>query len=216
MLKKLFAPIDMTQGKIYKVILLFMVPIFLSYIFQQIYTLTDAIIVGQNLSANEVNGVNDVGSLTYIVLQFAYGCAAGFSVISSESQGEHDLDGVRKSFFTQLVLSFFISIFLTVISIPTLLALAFNRHLAFICLVFLIIIFILLMGIIFLSILGIKYHKAKSIVLILITIATIFDMIVPLFSVNLLVKIFCPTLSLIILILCTMYIIKRKSSEHKP
>ena len=106
--------------------------------------------------------------------------------------------------------------FLTVISIPTLLALAFNRHLAFICLVFLIIIFILLMGIIFLSILGIKYHKAKSIVLILITIATIFDMIVPLFSVNLLVKIFCPTVSLIILILCTMYIIKRKSSEHKP
>ena len=73
MLKKLFAPIDMTQGKIYKVILLFMVPIFLSYIFQQIYTLTDAIIVGQNLSANEVNGVNDVGSLTYIVLQFAVG-----------------------------------------------------------------------------------------------------------------------------------------------
>ena len=117
MLKKLFAPIDMTQGKIYKVILLFMVPIFLSYIFQQIYTLTDAIIVGQNLSANEVNGVNDVGSLTYIVLQFAYGCAAGFSVISSASQGEHDLEGVRKSFFAQLVLSFFISIFLTVISI---------------------------------------------------------------------------------------------------
>ena len=117
MLKKLFAPIDMTQGKIYKVILIFMVPIFLSYIFQQIYTLTDAIIVGQNLSANEVNGVNDVGSLTYIVLQFAYGCAAGFSVLSSAFQGEHDEVGVRKSFFAQIVLSFIISIFLTIISI---------------------------------------------------------------------------------------------------
>ena len=117
MLKKLFAPIDMTQGKIYKVILIFMVPIFLSYIFQQIYTLTDAIIVGQNLSANEVNGVNDVGSLTYIVLQFAYGCAAGFSVLSSAFQGEHDEVGVRKSFFAQVVLSFIISIFLTIISI---------------------------------------------------------------------------------------------------
>ena len=117
MLKKLFAPIDMTQGKIYKVILIFMVPIFLSYIFQQIYTLTDAIIVGQNVSANEVNGVNDVGSLTYIVLQFAYGCAAGFSVLSSAFQGEHDEVGVRKSFFAQIVLSFIISIFLTIISI---------------------------------------------------------------------------------------------------
>ena len=106
--------------------------------------------------------------------------------------------------------------FLTVISIPMLLALAFNRHLAFICLVFLIIIFILLMGVIFLSILGIKYQKAKSIVLILITIATVFDIIVPLFSINLLVKIICPTLSLIIFILCTLCIIKRKSSEYQP
>lgn len=117
MFKKLFAPIDMTQGKIWKVILIFMVPIFLSYIFQQIYTLTDAIIVGQNLTANEVNGVNDVGSLTYIVLQFAYGCSAGFSVLSSAYRGEHDDVGVRKSFFAQVVLSLFISIFLTVLSI---------------------------------------------------------------------------------------------------
>ena len=71
--------------------------------------------------------------------------------------------------------------FLTVISIPMLLALAFDEHLAFICLAFLIIVFTLLMGVISLSILGMKYQKAKSVVLILITIATIFDIIVPLF-----------------------------------
>lgn len=117
MLKKLFAPIDLTKGKIYKVILFFAIPIFLSYIFQQIYTLTDAIIVGQNLSANEVNGVNDVGSLTYIVLQFAYGCSAGFSVISSSKKGQNDNDGVRKSFLVQTILGFIISIILTILAI---------------------------------------------------------------------------------------------------
>ena len=117
MLKKLFAPIDLTKGKIYQVILVFMAPIFLSYIFQQVYTLTDAIIVGQNLSASEVNGVNDVGSLTYIVLQFAYGCAAGFSVVSSASQGNKDLDGVRKSFLVQIILSLIISIILTILAV---------------------------------------------------------------------------------------------------
>ena len=117
MFKKLFAPIDLTKGKIYKVILLFAIPILLSYIFQQIYTLTDAIIVGQNLSANEVNGVNDVGSLTFIVLQFAYGCSAGFSVVSSAKKGQNDENGVRKSFAIQTILGFIISIILTILAI---------------------------------------------------------------------------------------------------
>lgn len=117
MFKKLFAPIDLTKGKIYKVILLFAVPIFISYVFQQIYTLTDAIIVGQNLTPSEVNGVNDVGSITYIVLQFAYGCSAGFSVISSAKKGKNDLDGVRQSFFCQVVLGLIVSIILTILSL---------------------------------------------------------------------------------------------------
>lgn len=117
MFKKLFQPIDLTQGKIYKVIILFMIPIFISYIFQQIYTLTDAIIVGQNLSSSEVNGVNDVGSITFIVLQFAFGCSAGFSVISSAKMGVKDNDGVRQSFFAQIVLSLIVSIILTVLAL---------------------------------------------------------------------------------------------------
>ena len=115
--KKLFEPVDLTKGKPYKQILIFMLPIFISYIFQQIYTLTDAIIVGQSLTASEVNGINDVGSLTYIVLQFAFGCSAGFSVISSTKQGKHDPDGVRKSFLAQIILCVIISIILTIISV---------------------------------------------------------------------------------------------------
>ncbi len=117
MIKNLFKPIDLTNGKIYKVIILFMIPIFLSYIFQQIYTLTDAIIVGQNLTASEVNGVNDVGSLTFIILQFAYGCTAGFSVVSSAKRGKGDNDGLRQSFFVQFVLGLIVSIILTALSV---------------------------------------------------------------------------------------------------
>ena len=98
--------------------------------------------------------------------------------------------------------------YLTVGSIPMLLALAFDKHLAFICLALLIIVFALLMGVIFLSILGLKFQKAKRVVLILMTIATLFDIIIPLFSVNLLVKLICPTISLIILVLCVACMVK--------
>ncbi len=47
----LFKPIDLTEGKPLKSLLIFMLPILLSLIFQQIYTISDSIIVGQNLSS---------------------------------------------------------------------------------------------------------------------------------------------------------------------
>lgn len=65
-----------------------MIPILISYLFQQVYTISDAAIVGKYLSAAEVSGVNVVYSLIYIVLQFAFGCSSGFSVITSNCAGE--------------------------------------------------------------------------------------------------------------------------------
>lgn len=116
MLKKLFKPIDLTKGVIWKSILLFSIPILLSYIFQQIYTIADASICGQFLNANQVAGVNNTGNITFIVLQFAFGCTAGFSVISSSLIGQNDEEGVKKSFALQIKLSLIISIILTIIA----------------------------------------------------------------------------------------------------
>ena len=66
-------PIDLTQGPCWKVILLFSLPVILSYLLQQVYSISDAAIVGQTLTAAEVAGVNDTNSLVFIFLQFAFG-----------------------------------------------------------------------------------------------------------------------------------------------
>lgn len=116
-LKKLFEPIDLTKGTIWKVIVWFSIPILLSYIFQQIYTIADAAICGQYLNENQVAGVNNTGNIVFIVLQFAFGCTAGFSVVTSNYIGQKNLEGVRKSFATQIMLSFAISIILTIIAV---------------------------------------------------------------------------------------------------
>ena len=71
-------PIDLTQGPCWKVILLFSLPVILSYLLQQVYSISDAAIVGQTLTAAEVAGVNDTNSLVFIFLQFAFGVSAGF------------------------------------------------------------------------------------------------------------------------------------------
>lgn len=123
-LKNLFKPAILTQGTPWKVILHFLFPIFLSLCFQQVYSLTDALIVGQYLPL-QFAGVSDTTCLIFIILQFAFGCTAGFSVITSNRYGEKDNQGVRKSFATSITLSFIISVILTILAlllVPYLLA----------------------------------------------------------------------------------------------
>lgn len=115
--KNLFKPVDLTKGRPIKVIFIFMLPILISLIFQQVYTISDAAIVGNTLSTSEVAGVNVSYSIIFIVLQFAFGCTAGFSVVTSNKMGQNDLEGVRKSFAAQIAISFIISIILTIIAI---------------------------------------------------------------------------------------------------
>lgn len=116
-LKKFFGQVNLREGKEWKVLLKFALPIIFSYVLQQIYTISDAAICGQTLSADEVAGVNDVFPLTFIFLQFAFGCTAGFSVITSNRIGLNDTNGVKKSFATQIMLCFVITAVLTVLSI---------------------------------------------------------------------------------------------------
>ena len=103
-----------------QVIFRFSLPIVFSYLLQQIYTISDAAICGQTLSVDEIAGVNDVFPILYIFLQFAVGCTAGFSVMTSIAAGHGDKSRVRKSFGTEIILGAVLSLLLTVIAILTL------------------------------------------------------------------------------------------------
>ena len=113
--KKLFDPIDLTKGSIWKGILMFFVPIVLSLILQQVYTLTDTIIVGQNLGSEEVAGVNSSAPAVWIIMEFAIGAASGFSVITAERFGAGDEEGARKSYLAQIILMASISVLLALV-----------------------------------------------------------------------------------------------------
>ena len=89
-LKRLMRPADLTQGKPWLIILKYAAPIILSQLLQQIYVLTDAAICGQVLSAEQVAGVNDTFPLTFMFLQFAFGCTGGFGVITAARVGKSD------------------------------------------------------------------------------------------------------------------------------
>ena len=113
--KKLFDPIDLTKGNIGKGICLFLIPIVLSLLFQQFYTLTDTIIVGQNLGEAEVAGVNSAAPAVWIIMQFAIGAASGYSVVTAERFGAGDETGARKSYLTQIILTLIVWLFLVLV-----------------------------------------------------------------------------------------------------
>lgn len=117
--KGFFGQTDLTQGKIYKTILRFSLPILISYFLQNLYSIADAAICGYTLSASEVAGVNDTGSISFLFLQFAFGCTAGMSVFVANGAGNNNMENARKSFAMQIVLSAIIVIFVTVISMFT-------------------------------------------------------------------------------------------------
>ena len=96
-LRGLFQPRDLTEGTPWKTILAFALPIIISYLLQQVYTISDAAIVGQTLTAGEVAGVNDTTSIIFIFLQFAFGVSAGFCVVTAAEVGAHYEAGVRRA-----------------------------------------------------------------------------------------------------------------------
>ena len=108
-----FRPRDLTEGTPWKTILAFAFPIIISYLLQQVYTISDAAIVGQTLTAGEVAGVNDTSSLIFIFLQFAFGVSAGFCVVTAAEVGARDDAGVRRSLSSQIILSAALTVVLT-------------------------------------------------------------------------------------------------------
>ena len=119
-IRALFQPVELTQGECWKTILAFSFPIIISYLLQQVYTISDAAIVGQTLTAQEVAGVNDTSSLIFIFLQFAFGVSAGFCVVTSCNVGAHNPAGVRRSMTTQIVLSAALTLLLTALALALL------------------------------------------------------------------------------------------------
>lgn len=104
---------DMTQGKPYKLIFYFTIPLFIGNLFQQFYNIADTLIVGRTLGENALAAVGSTGSINFLIIGFAQGLTAGLSIITAQRFGAKDFQGVRRSFATCMMISAVAGIFLT-------------------------------------------------------------------------------------------------------
>jgi putative MATE family efflux protein len=86
-LKKLFNPIDMTDGKPWKSLLLFTVPMLLGNVVQQLYSTVDAVVVGQYIGDNALAAVGSTVPLFFLLLVLFIGISSGAGIMVSQYIG---------------------------------------------------------------------------------------------------------------------------------
>ena len=107
---------DMTVGSPYRVILGFTMPIFIGNIFQQLYNMADAVIVGKFVGPNALAAVGSCGTLMFLILGFLQGLTAGFTVITAQHFGAGNMKAMRQSVGSACILSAVVSVLMTALS----------------------------------------------------------------------------------------------------
>lgn len=87
MFKKLFQPVDMTQGTPWKGLVLFAVPMLIGNIAQQLYSTVDSIIVGHYIGDNALAAVGSALPLLNLMLVLFIGISAGATIMVSQYFG---------------------------------------------------------------------------------------------------------------------------------
>lgn len=98
-------PRQITEGNIWKQILLFFFPILMGSFFQQMYNTVDTIIVGRFVGTTALAAVGSTGSLVGLINGFFTGIGSGATVVLSQFYGAENKEGIQKSLHTGVCLA---------------------------------------------------------------------------------------------------------------
>ena len=86
---------DLTVGNPLKVIVNYMIPVFLGLVLQQAYNLVDTLVVGRFVGSNALGGVGSASSLCLMVMGATMGLCSGFCIPISHAFGEKNESKLR-------------------------------------------------------------------------------------------------------------------------
>lgn len=96
---------DLTEGKVWLVLTMFVLPIIAGSIIQQMYTTVDSIIVGKFVGKSGLASINSVNTLFKFPLNFMGGLSGGTTIIISRYFGSKNDEELGKSVRTALTMS---------------------------------------------------------------------------------------------------------------
>lgn len=109
------AEIRMTEGPIAKQLVSFAIPLFLGFLFQQLYNTADALIVGNLLGNSALAAVTGTGTLIFLLVGFFGGISMGAGVVVSRFFGSREVEKMRAAIHTNIAFGMAAGVFLTVV-----------------------------------------------------------------------------------------------------
>lgn len=115
---------SLTEGSIWKSMLLFALPVFLGNVFQQLYNAFDAWCVGNYIGDDALAAVSSSGSLIFMMVSFFSGVAMGAGVIVARTYGAKQYNDMGRSIHTAIAFGLVTGTVLTIAGValtPTIL-----------------------------------------------------------------------------------------------
>ena len=158
MFKKLFAPVDMITGKPWEKILMFMIPMLIGNIAQQLYNTVDSVVVGKYVGDNALAAVGSATPIFNLLIVLFVGISMGVSIMVSQYFGAKDREALSHTIGNSIVLTALASVLVmvlgTLIARPMLILLKTPDSILDWCTSYLQILFIGIAGLAFYNILG--------------------------------------------------------------
>lgn len=109
--------VDMTQGSIWRHLIMFAVPMLIGQIFQQLYSTVDSVVVGRFVSKQALAAVGATGPIINALIGFFSGLSMGAGVVISQCFGAKDKKGVHDAVHTSMLLTFAAAVFCTIMGV---------------------------------------------------------------------------------------------------
>lgn len=107
----------MTEGPIGQKLIRFALPLFLGNLFQQLYNITDTLIVGNLLGSTALAAVSSTGSLVFLLVSLFSGVATGAGVVISRYFGARDVPRMRRAVHTAMAFGLSAGAVVTVVGV---------------------------------------------------------------------------------------------------
>jgi len=107
----------LTEGSIWKKMIMFAIPIFIGNVFQQLYNTVDSLIVGRFVGSDALAAVSSSGTLIFMMVGFFNGIAMGAGVVISRYYGAKKYDKVKEAVHTDLAFGCIAGVILTILGV---------------------------------------------------------------------------------------------------
>ncbi len=109
--------VDLLNGPIFRSLVVFMLPIFVSNLFQQLYNTVDTMIVGNVLGDTALAAIGACGSIYELLVGFGLGIGNGLAIVAARSFGAQDEELLKKTAAGSLVIGLISSLVITLAGI---------------------------------------------------------------------------------------------------